>query len=452
MSYAEFLSAKLHIEGDHGFDFDPSDLLYPFQQDLVTWAARKGRAALFADCGLGKTPMQLAWADAVARRTGRPVLLLAPLAVSSQTVTEAAKFGYEATVSRDGTAHGPITVTNYDRLHLFDRHDYDGLVCDESSSIKAFDGVLRKAVTDFARAMPYRLLATATAAPNDYTELGTSSEALGYLGHVDMLGRYFTNREGTIKGVRSWDSNGWRFKGHAEEPFWQWVASWARSLRRPSDLGYSDDGYDLPKLRIHNHTVAEHVEDPDRLFTVAARGLQEERSELSRTSEARADATAALVDVSRPSVSWCHTNADAAAITRRIPGAVEVRGSDSSDAKEEALQAFASGDIRHLVTKPSIAGWGLNWQHCSQVTYVPSHSYEQWYQAVRRCWRYGQTDPVDVHVVATRGTARVVDNLRAKSAAADRMFDQLTHHMREAHTPDASRIRTGTVEVPEWLT
>lgn len=452
MSYADFLAAKAQLEGDHGFQPDTlPDWLYDFQHELVEWACRKGRGALFADCGMGKTPMQLAWANQIHARTGRPVLIVTPLAVSRQTVIEAAKFGIDAQISRDGTPTGPLTVTNYDRLHLFDRDDYDGIVLDESSAIKSFDGERRKIVTQFARKMPYRLLATATAAPNDYIELGTSSEALGYLGHMDMLSRYFTNGQQTSKTVRNWTGDKWRFKGHAETPFWRWVASWARALRKPSDLGYDDGNFELPELIVRQQIVEAREPTPDRLFDLPAVGLREERSEMSRTVDERCETAAAAIEDATSAVMWCNLNRESERLAQLVDDAVEIKGSDDPDAKEEALAAFAAGDIRVLVTKPSIAGWGLNWQHCHRMTYFPSHSYEQWYQAVRRCWRYGQTSNVEVDVISTEGTSRVLANLERKAEQADQMFESLTAHMRDAVHIDRTINHTTPVEVPAWV-
>ena len=451
-SYRDFLANKAQLEGNHGFAPDElPDWLYDFQQDLVDWACRKGRGALFADCGMGKTPMQLAWAEQVVRRSGRPVLIVTPLAVARQTVLEAEKFGIDAAVSRDGTVASPITVTNYDRLHLFERTDYDGIVLDESSAIKSFDGERRKIVTAFARKMPYRLLATATAAPNDYIELGTSSEALGYMGHMDMLGRYFTNGQQTSKAVRNWTGDKWRFKGHAEVPFWRWVSSWARALRRPSDLGYDDGLFQLPELVIRERIIEARTPTPDRLFDLPAIGLQEERSESARTVEERCEAAAEAIQGAGSAVMWCHINRESELLTKLVDGAVEIKGSDSPESKEAALAAFATGEIRTLVTKPSIAGWGLNWQHCHRMTYFPSHSYEQWYQAVRRCWRFGQRNPVEVDVIATEGTSRVLASLQRKSLQADEMFEALTAHMRDAVSIDRNQVYPNDVKVPAWV-
>lgn len=452
LAYTEFLDRKAQLDGADGFE--PTHLpswLFPFQRALTGWAIQRGRAALFADCGLGKTPMQLVWAENVRRRTGEPVLIVTPLAVSFQTEVEAQKFGIDAAVSRDGSVAAPITITNYDRLERFDRTKFAGVVADESSAIKAFDGVRRALVTDFLRKMPYRLLCTATAAPNDYIELGTSSEALGFLGHMDMLSRFFVNDgKAGPRGARVY-GNEWRFKGHAEDAFWRWVASWARAMRRPSDLGFEDDGFVLPDLRQNRTFVAARSTAEGRLFELPAQGLQEEREELRRTLTERCETAAAAIADADSAVAWCHLNAEGDLLTKLIPGAVQVTGSEDPDAKEEKLVAFGRGQIRVLVTKPAIAGWGLNWQHCARMTYFPSHSYELYYQAVRRCWRFGQTRPVLVDVITTEGGQHALRNLERKSAQAERMFDALVRHMR-----DALEVRRGvsfdqTVEVPAWL-
>ncbi|MFB4275793.1 hypothetical protein ACBJ59_10910 [Nonomuraea sp. MTCD27] len=453
MSYATFLERRTQLGGDHGFD--PQELpgfLYGFQHDLVQWALRKGRSAVFADCGLGKTPMELVWADLVHHHAGRPVLVATPLAVAYQTADEAAKFGIEAAISRGGRPAGPITITNYDRLHLFNPVDYAGVVCDESSAIKAFDGARRALVTDFMRKTPYRLLATATAAPNDYIELGTSSEALGELGYMDMLGKFFVNEQRNASTGRGYlgQRNAWRFKGHAEQPFWRWVASWARAMRRPSDYGHSDDGFVLPELVQREHVVKASRPPENALFDVPAASLQEEREEARRTLAERCEAAAELLADAEHGIAWCQLNDEGDLLTKLIDGAVQVKGSDPVDAKEEALAAFSRGDIRVLVTKPSIAGWGLNWQHCHRMTFFPSHSYEQWYQAVRRCWRYGQQHPVTVDIVTTEGGARVLANLQRKAAQADAMFDALVAHMRDATAVRRTIDYPHPVEVPAW--
>lgn len=450
VSYDAFLDRKTQAHAASGFD--PSwipEFLFPFQQVLTEWASRQGRAALFADCGLGKTPMQLVWAQNVIQHTGRPVLIVTPLAVSYQTAAEAEKFGIDAQVSRTGSLADRITITNYERLHLFDPEVFGGVVCDESSAIKAFDGVRRALVTEFMRKVPYRLLCTATAAPNDYMELGTSSEALGYLGHVDMLGRFFTNGARAMYRLGG-HAQGWRFKGHAEEPFWRWVSSWARALRRPSDLGFSDEGFDLPPLEHRQHVVSAAAPQEGRLFDLPAASLREGRDEERRTLAERCGAVATLLADADSAVAWCQLNAEGDLLTRLIDGAVQVKGSDHPDAKEEALVAFGRGDIRVLVTKPTIAGWGLNWQRCHRMSFFPSHSYEQYYQAVRRCWRFGQRSPVLVDVVTTEGGRTALANLGRKAAQADRMFDALVRHMGDALAIRRSEPHETEIEVPAW--
>lgn len=455
--YTEFLEHKTQLDGMHGFDpvWMP-EFLFPFQAALTEWAIQKGRAALFADCGLGKTPMQLVWAENVRRHTGKPVLILTPLAVSYQTETEAAKFGIEAAVSRDGKITAPIVIANYERLHLFDRESLGGVVCDESSAIKSFDGVRRAEVTAFMRKMRYRLLCTATAAPNDYIELGTSSEALGYLGHMDMLSRFFTNKDKTSKAMggrwRRGQGEEWRFKGHAEQAFWRWVASWARAMRKPSDLDFSDEGFDLPPLELRQHVVEARIPQEGVLFELPAQGLREEREESRRTITERCELASELVANADSAVAWCQLNAEGDLLTSMIDGAVQISGSDSLDSKEETLAAFSRGQVRVLVTKPIIGAWGLNWQHCNRMTFFPSHSYEQYYQAVRRSWRFGQTRPVYVDLVTTEGGINALKNLRRKSDQADKMFDHLVAHMLEAVAIDRSLHFDKPVEVPEWAT
>lgn len=451
-TYAEFLERKTQL--DCGDGFEPGALpefLFPFQRELVEWAARMGRSAIFADCGLGKTPMQLAWAENVYLHTGKPVLIVTPLAVSFQTQTEAEKFGIEAAVSRTGERPAPLTITNYDRLHYFDPDDFGGMVCDESSAIKSFDGARRHAVTAFMRKLEYRLLCTATAAPNDYVELGTSSEALGYLGHMDMLSRFFVNDQNTSKAVRLWAGSTWRFKGHAEDHFWRWVSSWARAMRRPSDLGFSDDGFDLPPLSHREHVVEARRPPEDRLFDVLAIDLRAEREERRRTIEERCEMAAELLVDADHGVAWCQLNDEGDRLTKLIDGAVQIKGADDPDAKEEALAAFTRGEIRVLVTKPVIGAWGLNWQHCNRMTFFPSHSYEQYYQAVRRCWRFGQKRPVLVDIVTTEGGAKALANLQRKAEQAERMFDALVAHMNDALAIQRTEKYETKVEVPAWL-
>jgi hypothetical protein len=451
--YTEFLARKAQHGGGCGFPAeDLPNFLFPFQRDVVGWAQRMGRAALFADCGLGKTPMQLVWADNVHRHTGRPVLIVTPLAVSFQTEQEADKFGLDAAVSRDGRTRAALTVTNYERLEKFDPAQFAGVVCDESSAIKAFDGKRRAIVTEFLRTLPYRLLCTATAAPNDYIELGTSSEALGQLGHMDMLNRFFTNKQKTSATNRyRGEKAEWRFKGHAEQQFWRWVTSWARAMRKPSDLGYDDAGFRLPPLEHRLHTVKASLGRPDTLFDVPAVGLREEREEARRSIRERCEAAAEVLADADSAVAWCHLNDESKLLAKLVDGAVEVSGSDSPEEKEDKLVGFSQGKFRVLVTKPSIGAWGLNWQHCHRMTFFPSHSYEQYYQAVRRSWRFGQQHTVTVDVVTTPGGANALANLQRKADQADRMFEHLVAHMRDGMAIDTATTYDQPVEVPTWL-
>lgn len=457
IDYASFIASKRHLSGDHGFEpiWNP-DFLFPFQASLMEWATRKGRAALFADCGLGKTPIQLVWAENVMRHTRGRVLVLTPLAVAQQTVREAEKFGIGAARSVAGELPDErIVIANYERLHLFDPADFAGVVCDESSILKNFDGMRRGEITEFMRKLPYRLLATATAAPNDFHELGTSSEAIGEMGYMDVLARFFITEQGSNHAYRGKyrieGCNGWRFRGHAEDPFWRWVSSWARALRRPSDLGFTDNEFILPPLVENEHIVTARTMRPGMLIDLPAKGFHEEREEVRRTLAERCERAATLVnDTGEPAVVWCHLNDEGDLLERLIPGAKQVAGKHSDEQKEETFSAFGSGELRVLICKPKIGAWGLNWQHCAHVVTFASHSYEQHYQAVRRCWRFGQQRPVAVDVVRTEGQAAVAANMRRKAEQADRMFAALTAHMRNAleiRREDYGR----NVEVPAWV-
>ena len=450
-SYIDFLASKQQVDCDHGFDpeFLP-DWLFDYQAALVRWACRKGRAAIFADCGMGKTPMQLVWGENVKAHTGKPTLALTPLAVSYQTVGEAERFGIEAVRSSGGKPQAGIVVTNYERLHHFNPDDFGGVICDESSILKNFDGATKAAVTEFMRTIPYRLLCTATAAPNDYHELGTSSEALGYLGYQDMLSRFF--KEDIIKDYLGWGRKAYRFRGHAEEPFWRWVCSWARACRKPSDLGFDDGRLVLPPLREHEVVVHSSKTRAGMLFSLPAESLQDQREERRITLEDRCEEAARIVGRhDAASVVWCHLNDEADLLERLIPDCRQVSGSQSEDEKEEILLAFQRGELKRLVTKPKIGCFGLNWQHCHSVVTFASHSWEQYYQAVRRCWRFGQTQPVDVHVIATEGEVGVLSNLRRKANAADRMFESLVRHMGNALAVDHRRTFPHSERIPTWL-
>ena len=455
MGYAEFLHKKTQLGGEHGFiPLEIPEFLFPFQKDLVDWAIRKGRAAIFADCGLGKTPMQLAWADNVIRHTGKPVLILTPLAVAGQTLREAQKFGFMADHSRNGEYYAPIAITNYEKLHLFKPDDFAGVVCDESSILKNFDGKTKAAATEFMRTIPYRLLCTATAAPNDFDELGTSAEALGEMGYQDMLTRFF--RDETKKErpfyVHAWSRQAKKvLKGHAERDFWRWVCSWARACRKPSDLGYEDDGFVLPGVDIREHVVEAKKKRPGYLFDLPAITLNDQREERRRTIEERCCEVAKLVDHGNPVVAWCHLNPEGDLLEKLIPGAVQVSGSDSDDEKEEKFLDFQSGKTRVMITKPIIGAWGLNWQHCAHQVFFPSHSFEQWYQAKKRSDRFGQTRIVQIDLVTSEGERGVMANLQRKQEQAEIMFTKLVELMNDHLRIEKSAPFSKTEEVPTWL-
>lgn len=452
-TYNQFLENKRQLSGVFGFDpvWMP-EFLYDFQHHLLNWSLVKGRAAIFADCGLGKTPIQLVWAENVVRHTNGNVLILTPIAVGHQTVREGQKFGIEVTRSGDGKLANKITVTNYERLHYFNPAEFGGVVCDESSILKNFDGVTKAAVTEFMRKVPYRLLCTATAAPNDYIELGTSSEALGELGFMDMLGRFFKKAESASTRSEELRHGMWRFRGHAQRDFWRWVCSWSRACRKPSDLGFDDIRFRLPALQINEHVIRARTRNPEFLFDLPAMTLEEQRSERRRTIVERCETAAQLVaNSTKPAVVWCQLNTEGKLLRKLISNAEEVCGDDTEERKEEIFTAFETGQLRVLVTKSSIAGFGLNWQHCPHMTYFPSHSFEQWYQSVRRLWRFGQQSPVTADVICSEGEATVLANLRRKAEACEKMFSQLVDLMNHELRIEKSEQTTNPIEIPSWL-
>lgn len=466
-SYEEFLKSKSQLASMGGFDPDwMPDFLFPFQRLLIRWALRKGRAAICADCGLGKTPMLLTWAENVRRKTNKSVLILAPLAVSHQTVREGAKFGIQVDRSDDGKSKG-ITVTNYERLDKFNPDDYSGVVCDEASILKHYTGATQKSVTRFISKMKYRLLCTATPAPNDYIELGTLSEALDNLTYSEMLATFFRQMSDDEKKKRasaddvihsrrlSWrviQSVGqWTMKAHAFEPFWKWVASWARACRKPSDLGnFDDSAFVLPTLNRREHIVTPRTAPPGFLFTVPAFGLNQERAERRRTLDERSELVVELTKKSDCAVVWCQLNPEGDRLEKDIAGAVQVKGSQSIDEKEERILAFLNGESRVLITKAKIAGMGLNLQHCAHVVTFVTHSYEQFYQSVRRCYRFGQKRPVTLDVIATEGEINVKRNMDRKESLSVQMFAAVVKYMNDAMEVKINK-QTHDAEVPQWL-
>ena len=457
-TYADFLARKSQSGGDEGFEpvWMP-DFLYPFQATLVGWSVRKGRSANFADCGLGKTPMQLVAAQNIVEHENKPVLIFTPLSVSAQTKREADKFGIECHVSRDGKIRPGINVTNYERIHYFDPSEVVGVVCDESSAIKAFDGKRRKQVTRFLSKLKYRGLYSATPSPNDHIELGTASEALGVLTQSDMITMFFKSsdnaRHSLFKEGDFWNQQKWFFKAHAETPFWRWVCSWARALRKPSDLGDFDDSpFVLPELKIEQHVVKCNHCLEGELFPIVARTLREQRLERRATMQGRCEYVAALVAAhDKPAVVWCQYNQEGDILEKLIPDCVQVAGADDDDAKEERLTAFAEGKARVLVTKQKIAGWGLNWQHCGHHVCFPSHSFESYYQAIRRSWRFGRKDPVRVDIITTEGEAGVTENLQKKQEKANVMYANLVAEMSNSLRLTMNDKHVKEIEVPEWV-
>lgn len=448
--YTDFIARKSHLSGKFGFD--PGDLptwMFDYQAHLTKWQLERGRSALFADCGMGKTPMMLVVADKINRRENGKVLVITPLSVSHQTVKEGEKFGIECKRSKDGNTAGDITVTNYERLHLFDPNDYEGVICDESSILKNFDGKRKAVITEFMKKVKYRHLYTATAAPNDYIELGTSAEALGEMGHMDMLSRFFINDENSTHPT-FWGGK-WRFKKHGEKMFWKWVSSWARAIQKPSDYGFSDDGFCLPELVERDHIVKNDKAFTGQLFPVVARTLAEQRQERRLTLTERCETVADLVEGFDTSVIWCHLNDEANLCEKIIPGARQISGSMHDDEKEELFNAFSDGELKRLVTKPKIGAFGLNWQHCNHMTYFPSHSFEQYYQAVRRLYRFGQSRPVYVDRVSSEGESGVFANLTRKAEQSATMFKMLVGYMTEAIKIDNSIKFNKKINLPEWI-
>lgn len=453
--YKAFLEAK--TERFAGVGFDPEDLnpnLMPFQRDIVRWACMKGRAAVFSDCGTGKSIMQLAWADAVSEFTGGNVLILAPLSVAQQTVQEADKFGVEAAYSRDGKPAGRITTANYEMLHHFCAKDFAAVVLDESSILKAVDGKTRTQIIETFRDTEFRLACTATPAPNDFMELGNHSQFLGIMNQNEMLAKYFYHDGG--------ETQGWTLKGHAEDEFWKWVCSWAVMLRKPSDIGHSDEGFILPKLHTIQHTVSVATKaTTNDLFgdVIVANTLNEQRDARRESLSARVAECAEMVNAdSDPWLVWCDLNAEGDALEAAIHGAVQISGADSLDAKVEKIRKFLSGEARVLVTKPKVAGMGLNLQHCAKEAFVGvTHSFEAYYQAVRRCWRFGQTREVFVHLFCSEREGPVLESLRRKEEDAAIMVAEMLKHV-SIHMDIAQTIREHDdynpqqdIRFPDWL-
>jgi len=453
MTYASFLSRKSVIDPDTGLKIIPdlNPMLFPHQADMVRWALRRGRAAIFADCGIGKGPMQMEWAA----KQPHDCIIAAPLAVAHQFVREAQKFGIDLAYAKDHAGITKrITVTNYERLENFHVEQFGAVALDESSILKNYSGAYSSWMTEAFKNTPFRLCSSATPAPNDIMELGTQAEFLGVMTRGEMLAMYFTHDGG--------DTSKWRVKGHAQSAFWTWMASWAVMIRKPSDLGYSDDGFTLPPLKMHEHCIDVTNPTGGFLFAVEAQTLQERQAARRDSIADRVEACADLVNSSdRPFLVWCNLNAESEALAKAIPDAVEVKGSDSDDHKEAAIVGFLDGRHRVMISKPRIAGLGLNLQHCADMAFVGlSDSYEQLYQAIRRCWRFGQDKEVNVHVITASTEGAVVSNIKRKEREAEETYDNMIAHMKDLNAAalhggqvrNKSEYRPQTsLAIPEWL-
>lgn len=431
MRYEDFLAGKQHIPPSCGFEVDKPAMnihMFEWQKDITRWALRKGRAALFEECGNGKTIQQLEFADQVAKREGMPVLIVAPLTVGAQTLREAQKFGYSAAICRtqDDVTPG-INITNYEMLQHFDGRSFAGVVLDESSILKNYTGKMRNQIIEMFKDTPYRLSCTATPSPNDYMELGNQVEFLGIMSRTEMLATYFIH-DGS-------DTGKWRIKGHAEDRFWEWVSTWAVVLTCPGDLGYPNDGYILPSLNMTEHIVEVKSDGEYSLFGCEIAKTLTERRDARRASLRERCEQAAEIIAQNPDdqwVCWCDLNAESELLAEFIPNSEELRGSDKPDAKEDALMRFANGALRVLITKPSIAGFGMNWQQCHNMIFVGlSDSYEQMYQAIRRCYRFGQKRPVNVHIVTSAAEGAVKANVERKEQQAAEMKRNMVQYTKE---------------------
>ena len=460
MEYSEFIKNKAIIYQPSGFDCkERNENLFGWQNDVVKWALRKGKCAIFSDCGTGKTRMLLQWADMVRKHEKKAVLILAPLAVAQQTRAEGKKCGIDVKVVRDQSeCEEGLNITNYEMLQHFDASEFVGVVLDESSIIKHKDGKTRQLIQDMFEETKYKLCCTATPAPNDFMELGTHAQFLGVMKQTEMLATFFVHDGG--------ETQNWRLKGHAEKKFFEWVAGWAACFKRPQDLGYEEEGYELPELRIHEESVestsTELIDGQMMMFAPVGKTLLERRSARRNSLMDRVARAAEIANETREQVLvWCDLNSESKALTEAIRGAVEVEGSMSLEEKEKGITGFLLGENRVLVSKPSIAGFGINAQNAHIEIFVGlSDSFESYYQAVRRCWRFGQERPVDVYIIISDAEGAVKENIQRKQRDAERMTDELIAFTREFLKSDMKQTRRDVdeyyafekMEVPEWLT
>lgn len=451
--YIKFIQSKKHSIGNMGFEatYYP-DISFDFQREIINRATNKGRMAIFADTGMGKTLIQLSLAMNVISKTNKKVLILTPLAVAFQFIKEAEKLGIsDIEYSKDGKHKSKIVICNYERLHYFDSNDFEAVILDESSILKNFDGKIKNSITSFIKKVNYRYLSTATPSPNDFIELGTSSEALGYMGYTDMLGRFFKNNSNSLDPKHAGDK--WYLKPHAEKDFFAWVNQWAVMLKMPSDLGFSNDRYVLPELNTITHTVESSkalvIDDQFEMFARQAKGFNEVRQEVKQTIQERCEKAAELAQ-NKTSVYWCNRNEESDLINKLDSESVEIRGSQSIDCKEEILMAFANGEIKRLITKASMTSFGLNWQHCNHTVYFPTYSYEQYYQAIRRFWRFGQKNEVTVDLVISDGQKLVMESLEKKTQKAIELYQNLTKNVNSTFTKKKEKQKNN-IKLPTFI-
>jgi superfamily II DNA or RNA helicase len=437
--YYEFLEKKRHSIGEFGFkpNYIPN-IAFDFQKHIIEKAIIKGRIGVFADTGLGKTLIQLAIAKNIIQHTNKKVLILTPLAVAFQFILEAEKLGVDdIEYSKDGKHTKKIVICNYERLHYFDSKDFVGVILDESSILKNFDGKIKNQITSFVKKLPYRFLSTATPSPNDFIELGTSSEALGYMGYMDMLGKFFKNNQNSVDSNNRNIGEKFYLKPHAEKDFFAWVNQWSIMVKMPSDIGFSNERYILPELIINKHMVKNQslidVNGQIQMFTPIAKTMTEVRHEQKQTESERCEKAIEL-SKNKTSVYWCNTNNESAILKSLDGEAVEIIGSQSIDKKEEILLAFANGEINRLITKAKMTGMGLNWQHCNHSVFFPTWSYEQYYQAIRRFWRFGQKKDVTIDLVISDGQTRVLESIQQKTEKAKELHNQLTKNVNREFT------------------
>jgi hypothetical protein len=453
--YLRFIENKKHSIGDFGFEpvYMP-EMAFDFQRHIIEKAVRKGRMAVFADTGLGKTLIQISIANNVVLKTNRNVLVLTPLAVAFQFILEAKKMGVDdIEYSKNGKFTKKIVVCNYERLHLFDSKDFECVILDESSILKNFDGKIKGQVTSFVKKIPYRFLSTATPSPNDFIELGTSSEALGYMGYMDMLGKFFKNNQNSVDSTNRNIGEKFYLKPHAEKDFFAWVNQWAIMCKMPSDLGFSNERYNLPELIVNKHVVKNQslidVNGQVQMFTPIAKSMTEVRHEQKQTEEQRCVKAISLAE-GKTSVYWCNTNKESSILKNSDREAVEIIGSQSIDKKEEILLAFASGEIKRLITKAKMTSMGLNWQHCNHSVFFPTWSYEQYYQAIRRFWRFGQKKPVTIDMVISDGQTRVLEALQQKTEKAIQLHKNLTENVNRSFVNRVKEFDKD-IQIPSFL-